>query len=58
MKKLVTLYLIGNIFSACGIKGPPLPPLDENQKIENKVEPVLLPTPTPTAAAKKLKKSK
>lgn len=59
MRLLFVLSLLGFIFSACGIKGPPLPPLDEGQKVESK-EPVMIPTPTPTVArpVKKLKKNK
>lgn len=36
---------------SCGIKGPPLPPLDENVARKQKAESVTVATPSPQAAS-------
>lgn len=51
---------VGLGLASCGIKGPPLPPMSESQKLEQKPEPLETPgvdKPAP-AVPKKSKKAK
>lgn len=50
MKKLIALSFF-IFFAACGIKGPPLPPIDENAVRKQKNESVTVATPTMPATA-------
>jgi len=50
MKKILILTAFLFCFS-CGIKGPPLPPLDENVARKQKAESVTVATPSPQAVS-------
>lgn len=57
MKKVIFLFL-GLSLAACGIKGPPLPPLEE-ETIQKQIEPqLILPQIQSTDATKAKKKHK
>ena len=43
--KITLTFLMMSFFLSCGIKGPPLPPIDENVARKQKAESVTVSTP-------------
>jgi predicted small lipoprotein YifL len=54
MKKKAVLVLVCGLVG-CGIKGPPLPPIQDNPVVEKKIEATPTPMPTALPGNKKLK---
>lgn len=63
MKKAALFISIGFFLTACGVKGPPLPPLattpeqSDRQEQSLKLENAPVASPTPTVSKKKTKKT-